>query len=122
EKQIYGFTVYCVTQGTDFALQIKFSAQLFKGSFQGNNLMNQIRKKEKYFFFSAEKTFVVVDDKVDFAGFKLKPNDQRSQKFGPLPGSGEACLIGHPGGSVKKIDPTCIIELEKREERLSWII
>uniref|UniRef100_UPI003AAE8974 serine protease FAM111A-like isoform X2 n=1 Tax=Centroberyx gerrardi TaxID=166262 RepID=UPI003AAE8974 len=35
---------------------------------------------------------------------------------GPVPVNGEACIVGHPAGDVKKLDPTCIIEKEKREE------
>ncbi|XP_071369560.1 serine protease FAM111A-like [Centroberyx affinis] len=35
---------------------------------------------------------------------------------GPVPVNGEACIIGHPAGDVKKLDPTCIIEKEKRVE------
>ncbi|XP_071403502.1 serine protease FAM111A-like [Centroberyx affinis] len=35
---------------------------------------------------------------------------------GPVPVNGEACIIGHPAGSVKKLDPICIIEKEKRKE------
>ena len=31
-----------------------------------------------------------------------------------MPQNGAACLIGHPRGEVKKMDPTCIIEKEKR--------
>lgn len=41
------------------------------------------------------------------------------KKFGPLPPSGEACIIGHPGGEVKKMDPTFIIEKEKRAEAVN---
>ncbi|XP_076581354.1 serine protease FAM111A-like [Chaetodon auriga] len=36
--------------------------------------------------------------------------------FGPVPSNGEACIIGHPAGAVKKMDPTCIIEKEKRQQ------
>lgn len=32
----------------------------------------------------------------------------------PLPPNGKACIIGHPAGEVKQMDPTCIIETEKR--------
>ncbi|XP_078144726.1 serine protease FAM111A-like [Centroberyx gerrardi] len=35
---------------------------------------------------------------------------------GPVPVNGEACIVGHPAGDLKKLDPTCIIEKEKREE------
>ncbi|KAI9524501.1 hypothetical protein NQZ68_018185 [Dissostichus eleginoides] len=38
------------------------------------------------------------------------------KRFGPMPESGEACLIGHPDGGVKKLDPTSIIEKENREK------
>uniref|UniRef100_A0A668AMV9 Serine protease n=1 Tax=Myripristis murdjan TaxID=586833 RepID=A0A668AMV9_9TELE len=38
------------------------------------------------------------------------------KKCGPVPENGEACIIGHPAGGVKQMDPTCIIEKEKREE------
>lgn len=35
-------------------------------------------------------------------------------KCAPVPKTGEACLIGHPGGGVKKMDLTCIITVEER--------
>ncbi|XP_074479436.1 uncharacterized protein LOC141760478 [Sebastes fasciatus] len=38
------------------------------------------------------------------------------KRFGKLPTTGEACLIGHPAGQVKIIDPTCIIEKENRQQ------
>ena len=71
-------------------------------------------------------------DNLDYAVLELNTQGQRisnlktqTQKkikippgllkdFGPIPESGEACLIGHPRGEVKKMDPTCIIEKEKR--------
>ncbi|KAM9425595.1 serine protease FAM111A-like [Pholidichthys leucotaenia] len=36
------------------------------------------------------------------------------KRFGPVPPDGAACIIGHPKGEVKKLDPTCIIEKDKR--------
>ncbi|XP_029926884.1 protein FAM111A-like [Myripristis murdjan] len=38
------------------------------------------------------------------------------QICGPIPENGEACIIGHPAGGVKQMDPTCIMEKVKREE------
>ncbi|KAK2863370.1 hypothetical protein Q5P01_002903 [Channa striata] len=72
---------------------------------------------------------------LDYAILKLNPQGQKKKpktkapkipvppgllkKFGPMPLNGEACLIGHPKGQVKKMDPTCIIEKEKREQTVS---
>lgn len=36
--------------------------------------------------------------------------------FGPMPSDGEACIVGHPAGRVKQMDPTCIIEKEQRQQ------
>ncbi|XP_071369562.1 serine protease FAM111A-like [Centroberyx affinis] len=47
---------------------------------------------------------------------KLKLPPGLLKKCGPVPVDGEACIIGHPAGDVKKLDPTCIIEKEKRVE------
>uniref|UniRef100_A0A3Q4FYM7 Serine protease n=1 Tax=Neolamprologus brichardi TaxID=32507 RepID=A0A3Q4FYM7_NEOBR len=38
------------------------------------------------------------------------------KRFGPVPLDGAACVVGHPGGGVKKMDPTCVIEKTRREE------
>ncbi|KAM4537240.1 serine protease FAM111A-like [Odontesthes bonariensis] len=38
------------------------------------------------------------------------------KRFGPLPGDGEACVVGHPAGEVKKMDPTCIIRKDERDQ------
>ncbi|XP_056225893.1 serine protease FAM111A-like [Seriola aureovittata] len=83
-----------------------------------------------FYQFSCEKTFIDFDVELDYAILKLNPegrsNKQRRnttkikvppgllKKFGPLPLNGEACIIGHPEGGVKKMDSTCIIEKEKR--------
>ncbi|XP_044197925.1 serine protease FAM111A-like isoform X1 [Thunnus albacares] len=41
------------------------------------------------------------------------------KRFGPVPPDGEACIIGHPAGDVKKMDPTCIIEKENRVQAVN---
>ncbi|XP_063757125.1 serine protease FAM111A-like isoform X2 [Eleginops maclovinus] len=40
------------------------------------------------------------------------------KRFGPVPENGEACIIGHPEGGVKKLDPTCVIEIEHRKKAI----
>lgn len=145
-KSVCKVLVSNVSQGTGFVLFDRFiltSAHLFKECVQGKKLLDHIdvyalfnydepEPQTNYFYFSAEKTFIDIDVELDFAVLQLKPDGKKPNseskpdnvkvppgllnRFGPLPGSGEACLIGHPAGSVKKIDPTCIIEPEKREE------
>ncbi|XP_043954638.1 serine protease FAM111A-like [Gambusia affinis] len=143
-KSVCKVVVSNVSQGTGFVLfdrLILTSAHLFKGCYQGKKLLDHIEvyalfnydepePESNYFYFSAEKTFIDIDVELDFAVLQLNPDGKKHKskpdnvkvppgllnRFGPLPGSGEACLIGHPAGSVKKIDPTCIIEPEKRRE------
>ncbi|XP_044197928.1 serine protease FAM111A-like isoform X2 [Thunnus albacares] len=88
-----------------------------------------------YHRFAVEKTFIdfslselkVGDTELDYAVLELNPEGQKTDqtktkeippgllnRFGPVPPDGEACIIGHPAGDVKKIDPTCIIEKENR--------
>ncbi|CAJ1078589.1 protein FAM111A [Xyrichtys novacula] len=38
------------------------------------------------------------------------------EELGKMPEKGGLCIIGHPNGEVKKMDLTCIIEPEKREQ------
>nr|XP_020477877.1 protein FAM111A-like [Monopterus albus] len=77
------------------------------------------------------KSMLDVSDKLDYMILELhhdavtenkKVPPGLLKKFGPMPPNGEACIIGHPAGGVKKMDPTCIIEKEKRgqvvDERL----
>lgn len=75
------------------------------------------------------------NDKLDYAILELNPEGQKFNQtreakkvkvppgllkhFGPMPLNGEACLIGHPEGGVKKMDPTCIIEKEKRKQAVN---
>jgi len=71
-------------------------------------------------------------DKLDYAILEIDPEGLISFKgptptqqikvppgllkvFGPMPSDGEACIVGHPAGSVKQMDPTCIIEKEQRQ-------
>ncbi|KAI9524504.1 hypothetical protein NQZ68_018188 [Dissostichus eleginoides] len=73
------------------------------------------------------------DDELDYAILELESVSQKDnpettedtkekvppgllKRFGPMPESGGACIIGHPDGGVKKLDPTSIIEKENREK------
>ena len=50
----------------------------------------------------------------------LKPNNRKLPpgllcKYGPVPHTGETCLVGHPGGGVQRLDPTWIIPRDNRK-------
>ncbi|XP_055369469.1 serine protease FAM111A-like isoform X1 [Betta splendens] len=133
-------------QGTGFVLFDNFiltNAHLFKKCVEGEKLPERINvfalfnyeepePQSKFYNFSCKKDLVDLDLDLDYAVLELNPdgrkhnlNSQKSKMtvppglleiFGPVPQNGEACLIGHPRGGVKKMDPTCIIEKERREE------
>ncbi|CAI5660938.1 unnamed protein product [Oreochromis niloticus] len=143
-KSVCKVVVKDVSMGTGFVLFDTFiltNAHLFKGYVEGKELQQDVEvyaifdyeKSEpetNLYYFRAENTFTDFDADLDYAVLELnpegsKPNQQtRAQnikvppgllsEFGPLPANGEACIIGHPAGGVKKMDPTCIIETDKR--------
>ncbi|KAM9391335.1 serine protease FAM111A-like isoform 3-T6 [Salvelinus alpinus] len=62
---------------------------------------------------------------IDYAILEMDPQNKKQKKkvppgllreYGPVPACGGACLIGHPGGLVKQMEPTSIIGSEIREE------
>ncbi|KAL4008419.1 hypothetical protein ACER0C_002271 [Sarotherodon galilaeus] len=58
------------------------------------------------------------DDKLDYVILKLETEKVPPgllKRFGPVPSDGEACVVGHPGGGVKKMSPTWVVEKERRE-------
>uniref|UniRef100_A0A668AWS6 Serine protease n=1 Tax=Myripristis murdjan TaxID=586833 RepID=A0A668AWS6_9TELE len=80
-----------------------------------------------WFRFKVKKTIIDFSysggSELDYAILELDrdtlavgPDTKASRKCGPVPKNGEACIIGHPAGGVKQMDPTCIIEKEKRGE------
>uniref|UniRef100_A0A8C9XN70 Serine protease n=1 Tax=Sander lucioperca TaxID=283035 RepID=A0A8C9XN70_SANLU len=85
-----------------------------------------------YYFELAHREICYTEGYLDYAILELNPESQKSnhtaktekmkvppgllKMFGPMPRDGEACIIGHPAGGVKKMDPTVIIEKEKREQ------
>ncbi|XP_030608854.1 protein FAM111A-like [Archocentrus centrarchus] len=119
------------------------NAHLFTGYFEGKKLQQDIEvyaifdyeeqepePETEIFSFRAENRFIDFDAELDYAVLELnpegsQPNQQTEaknitvptgllSKFGPLPPNGEACIIGHPAGGVKQMDPTCIIETKNR--------
>ncbi|XP_008301048.1 protein FAM111A-like [Stegastes partitus] len=143
-KSVCKLIVQDVCQGTGFVLFDRFiltNAHLFNKCVEGNKLREgtdvyalfnyeEPEPHTDYHTFTAEKTLIDFDVELDYAILELnhKPmrDDQKKKaknlkvppgllsKFGPPPDNGEACLIGHPAGEVKKIDPTCIIEIDNR--------
>lgn len=85
------------------------------------------------YYFTCKKTLIVFDENRDYAILELNPeghnyNNQYTKaklppgllkNFGPMPQSGQAFIIGHPGGGVKKMDPTYIIEKKDRVQAIN---
>ncbi|XP_034083542.1 protein FAM111A-like isoform X3 [Gymnodraco acuticeps] len=88
--------------------------------------------KNYHYFKLAHRNILYCDDDLDYAILQLEPVGQKYNPdttkvtkeivpppgllklFGPKPENGEACIIGHPEGGVKKLDPTSIIEIGNR--------
>ncbi|KAF3698159.1 Protein FAM111A [Channa argus] len=143
-RSVCKLMVQDVCQGSGFVLFDNFiltNAHLFKSCVEGQNLQEDIdvfalfnydepEPKTNFNTFSAKKTFIDFDLELDYAVLELNPQGHKRKpktkapkiivppgllkKCGPMPETGEACIIGHPKGEVKEMDPTCIIEKEKR--------
>ncbi|XP_072233014.1 uncharacterized protein [Leuresthes tenuis] len=142
-KSVCKIIVKDVCQGTGFVLFDHFiltNAHLFEGCVEGKKLQEPVEVSAlfdyedpepsmNFSYFTAENTLVDIDRELDYAILELKPEGQKPSQtkaenikvpagllksFGPLPKNGEACIIGHPAGEVKKMDPTCIIEAHNR--------
>ncbi|XP_038163191.1 serine protease FAM111A-like [Cyprinodon tularosa] len=148
-KSVCKIVVSGVCQGTGFVLfdnLILTNAHLFRGHHEGKVLSSgkkvsalfdyDIPQPEtRCYYFYAENTFVDIDQDLDYAILKLKPEGEKLnpktkekdikippgllKSFTELPKNGEACIIGHPAGEVKKLDPTCIIEPENRPQAVN---
>ncbi|XP_054876133.1 serine protease FAM111A-like [Poeciliopsis prolifica] len=126
-------------QGTGFVLFDNFvltNAHLFKPWEKINDLGNYVNITAEFNFENKDKpgmkyqaTLVGGTPDLDFALLELDQipdlNELKEKhpgllkKFGPVPepvyDSG-ACIIGHPAGQVKKMDITCIIRKEQRDQ------
>ncbi|XP_075948265.1 serine protease FAM111A-like [Anarhichas minor] len=134
-----------VHQGTGFVLFDNFiltNAHLLKGCVEGEKLKEGIdvyvlfnyedpEPHTKYYYFPIEGILVNYSEgELDYAILEINSEKYSQatqttqievppgllQIFGPLPQNGEACIVGHPAGGLKQMDPTCIIEKEKREQ------
>lgn len=120
------------------------NAHLFKGCVEGDRLKEGINvfalfnhedpepHVNYYYFQLAHRNIWYSQGELDYAVLELNPEGQKPNQttqtkkmkvppgllkfFGPVPSNGEACIIGHPAGGVKKMDPTCIIEKAKRQQ------
>ncbi|XP_078132288.1 LOW QUALITY PROTEIN: serine protease FAM111A-like [Sander vitreus] len=120
------------------------NAHLFSGCVEGQKLKEGLKvfaffnyenpepHMNYYYFELAQGDICYTEDELDYAILELNPESQKSnhstqtkkmnvppgllKMFGTMPRDGEACLIGHPAGGLKKMDPTFIIEKEKREQ------
>ncbi|XP_005951825.3 serine protease FAM111A [Haplochromis burtoni] len=147
-KSVCKLVIKDVSMGTGFVLFDTFiltSAHLFEGYVEGKELQHDVEvfaifdyeepePEKNSHYFRAKNTFIDFDAELDYAVLELnpegsKPNQQKTaqkimvppgllSKFGPLPANGEACIIGHPAGQVKEMDPTFIIEIEKRGQAI----
>uniref|UniRef100_A0A3P8Q0P1 Serine protease n=1 Tax=Astatotilapia calliptera TaxID=8154 RepID=A0A3P8Q0P1_ASTCA len=134
-KSVCKVIVKDVSMGTGFVLFDTFiltSAHLIKGYVEGKALQQDVEvfavfdyeKSEpetNFYYFRAENTFTDFDADLDYAVLEaqnIKVPPGLLSEFGPLPANGEACVIGHPAGGVKKMDPTCIIETDKRGQAI----
>lgn len=138
-----------VCTGTGFVLFDNFiltNAHLFGGYVEEGKLQEHIEvfalfnyeepePNTNFYTFTVKKTLIDFDMDLDYAILELNPQGQKLnnktkskkavvpagllKKFGPVPPNGEACIIGHPAGGVKKMDPTCIIEKEKRGQAIN---
>ncbi|XP_028419731.1 protein FAM111A-like [Perca flavescens] len=130
-------------EGTGFVLFDNFiltNAHLFEDCVEGQKLKQDIDvlvlfedPEPKYYHFElASRKICYSFGDLDYAVLEIMPVGEnynlKTKKitkmkvppgllkiFGPMPQNGEACLIGHPAGGVKKMDPTCVIEKEYKD-------
>ncbi|XP_026018928.1 protein FAM111A-like [Astatotilapia calliptera] len=139
-KSVCKLVIKDVSMGTGFVLFDTFiltSAHLFKGYVEGKEPKQDVEvfaifdyeepePETNYYYFRAENTFIDFDADLDYAVLELNPEGSNSMdvppgllsEFGRLPANGEACIIGHSAGQVKEMDPTFIIEIEKRGQAI----
>ncbi|KAM9335172.1 serine protease FAM111A-like [Symphorus nematophorus] len=126
------------------------NAHLFKDCVEGGKLREGVEvfvlfnyedpepHTNYYYFQLAHRNLCYIQDELDYAILELNPESHKPnqttqtkktkvppgllKKFGPMPLNGEACIIGHPAGGVKKIDPTFIIGKEKREQAVKDLL
>ncbi|CAI5675429.1 unnamed protein product [Oreochromis niloticus] len=107
-----------IKQGTGFVLFDDFvltNANLFDYWVKSNTLNFEDQESDRNNL--GAKVFVG-DDKLDYVILKLETEKVPPgllKRFGPVPSDSEACVVGHPGGGVKKMSPTWVVDKERRE-------
>uniref|UniRef100_A0AAV2K1W9 Serine protease n=1 Tax=Knipowitschia caucasica TaxID=637954 RepID=A0AAV2K1W9_KNICA len=84
------------------------------------NHENNLIESEVLLMYEAYSGVIDLDKEMDYAVLRLKRGAKPMPPgllpyFGPKPNAGGACIIGHPGDQVKKIDLTYIIGKKERE-------
>lgn len=138
-KSVCKLTVKGCCVGTGFVLFDEFiltNAHLFKTYAEGKILHGDKKVTVEFNFedsdsqidtYSAKTEPIDIDTELDYAVLEIITDANKETqadnrevlpmlltKFVPVPENGEACLVGHPSGGVKKMDPICIIEKEER--------
>lgn len=87
----------------------------------------QFRRDKRKLVMEFKATVLGVGKDADYAVLHLSPTAGQEpgnvppgllKRFGPQPLDGASCIIGHPAGGTKKMDPTCVIEKEDRERAI----
>ncbi|KAM8898512.1 LOW QUALITY PROTEIN: serine protease FAM111A-like [Spinachia spinachia] len=125
-KSVCKVTVENGPQGTGFVLFDNFiltNAHLFKGMIEEGKLRENIDyvkpepHTDKHYFELAQRGICYRDDGLDYAVLEINnPNPVPPgllKRFGPKPADGHGCIVGHPAGGLKNMDPICIIEKEE---------
>ncbi|XP_062413487.1 serine protease FAM111A-like isoform X2 [Pungitius pungitius] len=87
---------------------------------------------DNHYFELAQSGICYSEDGLDYAILEINPQAKNPdstttaeqikvppgllKRFGPKPPDGQGCILGHPAGGLKKMDPICIIEKENREQ------
>lgn len=140
-KSVCKLIVGSAVEGTAFVLFNRYiltNKHIFKNFMHNDKLKHDVEifalfnhenpsPTNNSYYFHVKSTFIDLDEKLDYAILELNPCGQEENKvppgllkeFSPMPEMGEACIIGHPGGGVKRFDPTCVIEKERRVEEVN---
>ncbi|KAK7925624.1 hypothetical protein WMY93_007934 [Mugilogobius chulae] len=133
-KSVCKLVVGAANEGTGFVLfenYILTNAHLFDGVVRDNivdpnvivtAVFNYVNPNVQSTHIFTAPNIIDIDRQQDYAVLEFQVPEQDEAKvppglmkfFSPMPESGEACIVGHPGGDVLKIDPTCIIKSDLR--------
>ncbi|XP_023201712.1 uncharacterized protein LOC111610884 [Xiphophorus maculatus] len=138
EESVCKIVVHGVSQGTGsvwLGSLIWTNAHLFKGCLVGRKLLDDIKVSVDFeletvnLSYTVEKIFLDINEELDYAIFKLIPEDPTAEKvkfppgllkrLGPVPKSGRVGSIGFPAGRKKTTKHTTIVDVENREQAVN---